>query len=60
MVSTTHSLRNATPLRHTNGVVDVIPMPTKSAPHGAPARRFLNDKVTGVFMEGMKRLAMEQ
>lgn len=35
-------------------------MPTKAAPHGAPARRYLNEKVTGVLLEGMKRLAAEQ
>ena len=38
----------------------VVPLPTKAAAHGAPARRFLNDKVTGVLMEGVKRLATEQ
>jgi len=35
-------------------------MPSKAAPHGAPARRYLNEKVTGVLLEGMKRLAAEQ
>ena len=35
-------------------------MPTKAASHGAPARRYLNEKVTGVLLEGMKRLASEQ
>ena len=35
-------------------------MPAKAASHGAPARRYLNEKVTGVLLEGMKRLAAEQ
>jgi COMPASS component SDC1 len=35
-------------------------MPSKAAAHGAPARRYLNEKVTPVLLEGMKRLAMEQ
>lgn len=35
-------------------------MPIKAASHGAPARRYLNDKVTGILLEGMKRLAAEQ
>ncbi len=35
-------------------------MPSKAAPHGAPARRYLNEKVTGVLLEGMKKLALEQ
>lgn len=35
-------------------------MPNRAAPNGAPARRYLNDKVTGVLLEGMKKLASEQ
>lgn len=35
-------------------------MPSKAASNGAPARRYLNDKVTGVLLEGMKKLASEQ
>ncbi len=35
-------------------------MPSKAASHGAPARRYLNEKVTGVLLEGMKRLAADQ
>ena len=35
-------------------------LPSQAASHGAPARRYLNDKVTGVLLEGMKRLAAEQ
>ncbi|KAL8892017.1 MAG: hypothetical protein Q9215_001019 [Flavoplaca cf. flavocitrina] len=53
--------RTATPIRNTNGNVDVPPpLPAKAAAHGAPARRYLNEKVTGVLLEGMKRLAVEQ
>lgn len=55
--------RTATPTRTTNGNVMAevtAPMPSKAAPHGAPARRYLNEKVTGVLLEGMKRLAAEQ
>ena len=35
-------------------------MPSKAASHGAPARRYLNEKVTGVLLEGLKRLAADQ
>ena len=35
-------------------------MPKEAPPHGAPARQFLNTKVTGVLLEGMKQLAKEQ
>lgn len=53
--------RTATPTRTTNGNVDLPPpLPAKAAIHGAPARRYLNEKVTGVLMEGMKRIAVEQ
>ncbi|MCJ1477599.1 COMPASS (complex proteins associated with Set1p) component [Lambiella insularis] len=54
--------RTSTPVRNTNGVVvpEPAPMPSKAAPHGAPARRYLNEKVTGVVLEGMKRLAADQ
>ena len=65
-----HSVRNSTPVR--NGTqppesssaappVPVLsPLPTKAAAHGAPARRYLNERVTGILLEGMKRLAAEQ
>lgn len=36
------------------------PLPARAASHGAPARRYLNEKVTGVLLEGMKRVAAEQ
>ncbi|KAL9016205.1 MAG: hypothetical protein Q9185_006434 [Variospora sp. 1 TL-2023] len=53
--------RTATPSRNTNGVIEApSPLPAKAATHGAPARRYLNEKVTGVLLEGMKRLAVEQ
>ena len=66
MVSQPQQARMATPTRQSNGtspntVADVAPpMPSKAAAHGAPARRYLNEKVTGVLLEGMKRLAAEQ
>ena len=53
--------RTATPKKEPNGTAETTaPMPTKAASHGAPARRYLNEKVTGVLLEGMKRLASEQ
>ncbi|KAI4173265.1 MAG: hypothetical protein LQ346_008439 [Caloplaca aetnensis] len=53
--------RTATPQRNTNGNVEAPPpLPAKAAIHGAPARRYLNEKVTGVLLEGMKKLAVEQ
>ncbi|KAK1758260.1 hypothetical protein QBC47DRAFT_374112 [Echria macrotheca] len=35
-------------------------MPTEAPLHGAPLRQYMNTKVTGVLLEGMKMLAMEQ
>lgn len=35
-------------------------MPEKAPAHGAPARQYLNSKVTGALLEGMKILAKEQ
>ncbi|KAL6715928.1 COMPASS (complex proteins associated with Set1p) component [Lecanora helva] len=53
--------RTATPTRPVNGTAEVAaPMPSKAASHGAPARRYLNEKVTGVLLEGMKRLAADR
>lgn len=53
--------RTATPSRNTNGIIEAPPpLPAKAAAHGAPARRYLNEKVTGVLLEGMKKLAVEQ
>ncbi|KAL8734180.1 MAG: hypothetical protein Q9166_001665 [cf. Caloplaca sp. 2 TL-2023] len=61
LTTTPTAQRTATPIRNTNGNVDLPPtLPAKAAIHGAPARRYLNEKVTGVLLEGMKRLAVEQ
>ncbi|KAK7397561.1 COMPASS (complex proteins associated with Set1p) component [Neonectria punicea] len=35
-------------------------MPAEAPPHGDSTRRYLNMKVTGVLLEGMKQLAKEQ
>ena len=35
-------------------------IPKEAPPHGAPTRQYLNGKVTGVLLEGMKQLAKEQ
>lgn len=35
-------------------------MPSEAATHGAPARVYLNTKVTGVLLEGMKIIAKDQ
>jgi COMPASS component SDC1 len=35
-------------------------IPKDVPPHGAPVRQYLNSKVTGVLIEGMKQLAKEQ
>lgn len=37
-----------------------LAMPTEAVPHGDPTRRYLNTKVTGVLLEGMKQLAKDQ
>ena len=37
-----------------------VPMPEKASMHGAPVRQYLNTKVVGSLMEGMKRLAAER
>lgn len=52
----------STPARATPtpGVPELEPFPSKAKPHGAPARQYLNEKVTGVLLEGMKRLALEK
>ncbi|KAI9813051.1 MAG: hypothetical protein M1827_004271 [Pycnora praestabilis] len=61
--------RTSTPTRTTNGHAAPAPsltnpetstVPARAVPHGAPARRYLNEKVTGVLLEGMKNLAKEQ
>ncbi|KAG5977851.1 hypothetical protein E4U55_006492 [Claviceps digitariae] len=35
-------------------------MPSEAPPHGDPTRQYLNTKVTGVLLEGMKQLAKDQ
>ncbi|CZT00392.1 related to histone-lysine N-methyltransferase [Rhynchosporium graminicola] len=63
--------RTATPSRNTNGSdntsraaslhPDPTPaMPKEAPPHGAPTRQYLNSKVTGPLMDGMKLLAKDQ
>ncbi|KAG4432441.1 hypothetical protein IFR05_012077 [Cadophora sp. M221] len=63
--------RVGTPSRNTNGNdstsratsqhPDPTPtMPKEALPHGAPTRQYLNSKVTGPLMDGMKLLAKEQ
>jgi COMPASS component SDC1 len=38
----------------------VITIPKEAPPHGAPTRQYLNGKVTGPLLEGMKIIAKEQ
>ncbi|KAI1383290.1 uncharacterized protein F4822DRAFT_420077 [Hypoxylon trugodes] len=35
-------------------------MPSEAPPHGAPVRQYLNSKVTGPLLDGMKIIAKEQ
>jgi COMPASS component SDC1 len=35
-------------------------MPPEAPAHGAPVRQYINTKVTGVLLEGMKLIAKEQ
>jgi COMPASS component SDC1 len=35
-------------------------MPKKAPPNGAPTRKYLNSKVTGPLMDGMKLIAKEK
>ncbi|RDL34503.1 Uncharacterized protein BP5553_07631 [Venustampulla echinocandica] len=63
--------RTGTPGRNTNGNdatsratsqhPDPAPtIPKEAPPHGAPTRQYLNSKVTGVLLDGMKHVAKEQ
>ncbi|KAI6716837.1 hypothetical protein JHW43_000570 [Diplocarpon mali] len=63
--------RVGTPSRNTNGndtpsrAASQHPepsstIPKEAPPHGAPTRQYLNSKVTGPLMDGMKLLAKEQ
>lgn len=61
--ATPHAPRTSTPARNTpqpSAAPVLEPLPTKATLHGAPARRYLNEKVTAVLLEGMKRIAAEQ
>ncbi|KAJ4414819.1 COMPASS (complex proteins associated with Set1p) component [Neurospora sp. IMI 360204] len=42
------------------GLMGTAGMPTEPTLHGAPVRQYLNTKVTGHLLEGMKMLAKEQ
>lgn len=42
------------------GSMGTAGMPTEPTLHGAPVRQYLNTKVTGHLLEGMKMLAKEQ
>ncbi|KAI9680962.1 MAG: COMPASS (complex proteins associated with Set1p) component [Trizodia sp. TS-e1964] len=64
---TTHSPTTSMPPRSGHGTPTPTPTngttpaaPLKALPHGAPARRYLNENVTPVLLEGMKLLAREQ
>ncbi len=35
-------------------------MPTEAPAHGAPLRQYINSKVTGALLEGVKLVAKEQ
>ena len=35
-------------------------MPAQATPHGAPTRRYMNEKLTRHLLEGMKRVAIER
>ncbi|KAF5966702.1 histone-lysine n-methyltransferase [Fusarium coicis] len=37
-----------------------LSLPAEAAPHGDPTRRYLNTKVTGVLLEGVKQLAKDK
>ncbi|KAH7416923.1 hypothetical protein BKA64DRAFT_701714 [Cadophora sp. MPI-SDFR-AT-0126] len=52
---------NDTTSRATSQHPDPTPtLPKEAPPHGAPTRQYLNSKVTGPLMDGMKLLAKEQ
>jgi len=56
---------DATPSRTASRAPSQLPeptlfMPAETPPHGAPARQYLNTKVTAALLEGMKQLAKEQ
>ncbi|KAF3062320.1 COMPASS component SDC1 [Daldinia childiae] len=66
--------RTGTPLRATNSQQETnsssraasqhpdpgFTMPAEAPPHGAPVRQYLNSKVTGPLLDGMKMIAKER
>ncbi|RKU46483.1 COMPASS (complex proteins associated with Set1p) component [Coniochaeta pulveracea] len=57
--------RTGTPAATNSRAASVHPdpqpkFPSEAAPHGAPVRQYLNSKVTGALMEGMKKIAKER
>ncbi|KAL1841385.1 hypothetical protein VTJ49DRAFT_7115 [Mycothermus thermophilus] len=44
----------------TGGGTAPPPLPTEPTPNGAPVRQYINSKITGVLLEGMKIVAREQ
>ncbi|KAL2160921.1 hypothetical protein VTH06DRAFT_8633 [Thermothelomyces fergusii] len=44
----------------TTGGAAGFTMPAEAAAHGAPVRQYINSKITGVLLEGMKIVAREQ
>lgn len=53
--------RNSNPGSRAPSVMpEAVQMPIQAPPHGAPTRQYLNSKVTGALLEGMKLLAKEQ
>ncbi|KAI1398542.1 hypothetical protein F4819DRAFT_468280 [Hypoxylon fuscum] len=64
--------RTGTPLRNVNGTDNAssraasqhpdsgFTMPAEAPPHGAPTRQYLNSKVCGPLLDGMKLLARER
>ena len=47
------------PTSNTSGATGFT-MPAEAAAHGAPVRQYINSKITGVLLEGMKIVAREQ
>ncbi|KAK4660307.1 COMPASS (complex proteins associated with Set1p) component [Podospora pseudocomata] len=48
------------PPTNTTAQTTTIPMPSEPPLHGAPVRQYINSKITGVLLEGMKLVAREQ
>ena len=45
---------------HPDPGVPGFTMPTEAPIHGAPVRQYINSKITGPLLEGMKMVAKEQ